>query len=259
MKRSIKTNFTKLIFAFIFIAMSIVSVKSLDAQENASFTLSMTEFTIKPGHNNQFSEGVKAWKACYLENEGEWTWNMWSRVNGEGNVYVLTSAMGSWSEMDESDPAAMPCREIGRELINPHVESVKRNFTGFMPEISKSYPNTDSVLWVSYFKVNHWVKFREMVAEVTGEVANAEGAPRSFWYSYMGGSADEADYLVASPYANFSALDVERVGVWDVYEKAKGEKETREMQDSFTEILDASWAYLYRLSVDLSNNPPAAK
>lgn len=39
--------------------------------------LSVTEFTIKPGHEMQFREGVKAWKACYLENKGEWTWRLW--------------------------------------------------------------------------------------------------------------------------------------------------------------------------------------
>lgn len=254
-----KTNITKLFFAFVFIAVSIVSVNSVHAQEDAGFTLSMTEFTIKPGHNNQFREGVKAWKACYLENEGEWNWNMWSRINGEGNVYILASAMGSWSEMDESDPASMPCRDIGRDLINPHVESAKRNFTRFMPDISKSYPNTDSVLWVSYFHVNHWTNFREMITEVSDEMTKAEGSPRGFWYSFIGGSADEADYMVATPYANFTALDVERDNVWEIYEKAHGEKKTEEMRDTFVELVNTSWAYLYRLSVDLSNMPPPSK
>jgi hypothetical protein len=35
--------------------------------------MSVTEFTVKPGHEMQFREGIKAWKACYLENKGEWT------------------------------------------------------------------------------------------------------------------------------------------------------------------------------------------
>ena len=47
------------------------------AQENESFLLNMSEITVKPGHEAQFVEGVKSWKACYLENEGQDKWNIW--------------------------------------------------------------------------------------------------------------------------------------------------------------------------------------
>ncbi len=35
--------------------------------------MSVTEFAIKQGYEMQFREGIKAWKDCYIENEGEWT------------------------------------------------------------------------------------------------------------------------------------------------------------------------------------------
>jgi hypothetical protein len=35
--------------------------------------MSVTEFAIKQGHEMQFREGIKAWKDCFIENEGEWT------------------------------------------------------------------------------------------------------------------------------------------------------------------------------------------
>jgi hypothetical protein len=48
----------------------ILSAPAVQAQdEEDSMILSMTEFVIKPGHNTQFTEGVKAWKECYLEHE----------------------------------------------------------------------------------------------------------------------------------------------------------------------------------------------
>jgi hypothetical protein len=253
--KTISVQMRNLLIAVMFFAASTPFTNGVDAQETErGFILSMTEFTIKPGHNNQFREGVKAWKACYLENEGEWTWNMWSRVNGEGNVYVLTSAMGNWAEMDDStDEAGMKCRDIGRDLINPHVESAENNFLRFLPEYSKTYPNPDQVLWVTYWQVNNWSKFREIVKEVTDETAKAEGAPRGYWYRAMGGSKDAADFLVATPFANFAALDVERESAMNIYEKAKGKEKRDEMQAAWREVTDVAWSYIYRLAVDLSH------
>lgn len=258
MRKSTKLSFANLLFAFIFMATSSVFTEGVQAQDDEQgFLLSMTEFTIKPGHNNQFREGVKAWKACYLENEGDWTWNMWSRVNGEGNVYALTSAMGNWAEMDERDESAMQCRDIGRDLINPHVESANRNIARFMPEYSKSYPNTDTVIWISYWQISNWSKFNEIVKDVTDEVSKAEGAPRGFWYDFMGGSKDTPDYMVATPFANFAAMDVERDHVWEIYEKAHGKEKREEMQESFREAVETSWSYIYRLDAETSNSTPA--
>jgi hypothetical protein len=254
----IRAQMANLIFAMLFIAVSTLFSNGVQAQETEKgFILSMTEFTIKPGHDMQFREGVKAWKACYLKNGGDWTWNVWHRKNGEGNVYVLTSGMANWAEMDETDEAGMKCRDLSRELINPHVESAESNFARFIPEFSKSYPNPDPVLWVSYWQVNNWRKFREIIKEVTDETAKAEGAPRGFWYSVMGGSKDSPDFFVATPFANFAAMDVERENVMTIYEKAHGKEKRDEMQAAFREITDASWSYIFKLDADLSHNPPS--
>ena len=257
--KTISVQMRNLLIAVMFFAASTPFTNGVEAQETErGFILSMTEFTVKPGHNNQFREGVKAWKACYLENEGEWTWNMWSRVNGEGNVYVLTSAMGNWAEMDDStDEAGMKCRDLSRDLINPHVESSETNFARFRPELSRTYPNPDPVLWVNYWQVNNWRKFWEIIKEVTDETVKAEGSPRGFWYSVMGGSKDSPDFFVATPFANFAALDVERENVMTIYEKAHGKEKRDEMQAAFREAIDASWSYIFRHVADLSHNRPA--
>jgi len=69
---TIKLRFANLVFAFVFIAASTLFGNGVQAQETEKgFILSMTEFTVKRGHDVQFREGVKAWKACYIENKGE--------------------------------------------------------------------------------------------------------------------------------------------------------------------------------------------
>jgi hypothetical protein len=99
-QNSFKTIVTLLVAGILTGLFAIPAAQAQD--EEGSMILSATEFTIKPGHNTQFMEGVKAWKACYLEHEGEWTWNLWSRVQGEGNVYILASFMENWAEMDDT-------------------------------------------------------------------------------------------------------------------------------------------------------------
>jgi hypothetical protein len=237
-------------------AVSAMLSNDVKAQETEKgFLLSMTEFTIKGGHDVQFREGIKAWKTCYLENKGQWTWNMWNRMNGEGNVYILTSRMANWAEMDKTDESGKNCSNIGRELINPHIESSETNFARFMPEVSKAYPNTDMVLWVTSWQVNNGTKFREIVKEVTETTKKAEGSSRGYWYSYMGGSKDAADFFVATPFANFAALDVESENVWNIYEKANGKEKRDQLQAQFRESIKESWSYLLRREKDLSHNP----
>ena len=257
--KTISVQMRNLLIAMMFIAASTPFTNGVEAQETErGFILTMTELTIKPGHNNQFREGVKAWKACYLENEGEWTWSTWQRMNGEGSVYALTSGMVNWAEMDDSsDEAGMKCRDLVRDLINPHIESSETNFARFIPEFSKTFPNPDPVLWVTYWQVNDWTRFREVVKEVVDEVAKAEGTPRGYWYSVLGGSKDTPDFFVATPFANFAAMDVERENVWNIYESARGKEKRDEMQAAFREAINASWSYIFRRAADLSHNPPA--
>lgn len=254
--RTFKLSIANFVFAFVFIVASTLFSKGIQAQEaEKGFILTMTEFTVKGGHDTQFREGIKAWKACYLENGGDWTWNMWRRMNGEGTVYVLTSSVDKWAEMDETDEAGSECRELAIQLINPHVESVERNLARFMPDYSKSYPNPDPILWVGYWQVNNWTKFRDIVKDVTDVVAKEEGAPRGFWYSVMGGSKDTPDFFVATPFADFAAMDVDSENVWTIYENEQGKKKRDETQAAFREVVDASWSYLFKKAEDLSHSP----
>lgn len=221
--------------------------------EDESMILSMTEFVVKPGHNTQFIEGVKAWKACYLENEGEWTWNMWSRVQGEGTVYGLTSFMENWAEMDDSsDPAGQACSNLAMNLINPNIESATRNFADTMPAISKAPGATMGMVGVTYWRVSNNSLFMNTVSEVISAIREAEGEPRGFWYDVVGGGLSAPHYFVVTPYENFAAMDNERDGVWTIVENELGEDRRAELQQNFMESVDQSWSYMWRLVADLS-------
>jgi hypothetical protein len=253
--KSIKTNLTR--FAFVMAVIFATTVFNLGAQtpkEELGFILSMTEFKVKSGQNDQFREGVVAWKKCYLENGGTWTWNMWHRVQGEGNVYILTSRMEKWAEMDETDEAAKKCRDIVKNQIIPHIETSADNFARFMPAISKEYPNPDALIWVTYWKLTNGLKFREIVKQLNEEVRKVEGAPRSYWYGMIGGSAQEPDIFAATPFKNYAAMDVERDAVWTIYENVYGKEKRDQLQDEFRATVDEVWSYIYNKVDELSRS-----
>jgi hypothetical protein len=224
---------------------------STQAQEDESFIMNITEFTIKFGQGAKFTDGVKKWNKCYKENNGTDTWNVWHRLQGKGNVYVLASRMTNWAEMDKSDPAGRACRAIGLEHITPYIESSEFSTTRYMPNSSRKTPIEDmGVIWVTSFVVNNSMAFNEVVKDVTSTIAKKEGDSRGYWYRVMGGQG--ADYFVSTPYKDFADLDRDEENVWSVYESVHGKSKTKDMREKFNASLDDSWSYTYTLEKDLS-------
>ena len=225
------------------------------SQGNEAFLLNLSEITVTQGHDAQFVEGVKSWKKCYKDNDGKDPWNMWKRVQGEGSVYTLTSRMAKWAEMDEEgDAAGKECRMAVVNLIMPHVKSVNYNIARSMPDVSSSSPmSEDSKLVMVYnVKTSNSTSFREAIGELTATMKKAEGDTRVTWYNVQGGGPDAANYFVAVPYKNFADLDVDRDGVWKVYEKANGKSKTDALRAKFSASVSSDWSYFYSLNEELS-------
>lgn len=221
------------------------------AQEDESFIMNTTAFTIKFGHDSDFTEGVKKWNKCYKDNKGTESWNVWHRLQGKGNVYVLTSTMENWAEMDKSDEAGKACRSIAEDLIIPHIENSEFNTNRFMPNYSrKTNLEGMSIVWVYSFKVNNSLVFNEVVKDVTTTIAQKEGDNRGFWYAVMAGEG--ANYFVSTPYKSFADLDTDTDNVWQVYESAHGAAKTKAIREKFNAALEDVWSYTYTLETELS-------
>ena len=254
MKLFVKKSIRKAM-VFLYIASGIIVFNKAQAQEK--FVLTTTEFTIKNGHASQFEEGIKAWKDCYLENKGEWTWTLWKRYNGKGSAYVLASRMANWAKLDdENDEAGKKCWQIAMDKIIPHIESSEDNFATSMPEYSKTGPTEWNVIWVTFFQVDNSTIFNTSIKEISDIMAKTEGDKRGYWYSASGGGPDAPDYYVTTPFKDFAALDVERDGVWTLVEKSKGKEATEKMRNDFRSAVSNSWAYIYKRMPDLSNDQP---
>ncbi len=254
MKNRIKNYGVLLTFVAV-LTMGILPVNTANAQEDGSMILSVTEFTIKPGHNTQFREGVKAWKACYLENEGDWTWSIWSRVQGEGNVYTLSSFMGSWAEMDDpTDDAGRACQNLAQNLINTSIETATRNLFRTIPSLSKSQEVPNNVIVVTSWRVKNGTLFREIVEKVVSTIRKVEGEPRGYWRSAIGGDLNTAHFYVVTPFENFAAMDVTRDDVWTVVENELGKAERERLQADGQASVDQSWSFIYRKVDELSHS-----
>jgi hypothetical protein len=123
-----------------------------------------------------------------------------------------------------------------------------------MPDLSRTtpMPETTSVVYVYNVQTSNDQAFREVVSELTAALKKADGDSRGTWYTVQGGSPDTADYFVGIPNDNFAAMDVERDGVWTVYEKANGKAKTDALRAKFRASVSKDWSYMYRL-IDLSN------
>ena len=250
-----KTKRLAIMFSIVFATILLTMISH--AQEK--FILSVTEFTVKNGHEKHFEDGIKEWKECYLENGGEWQWQMWKRNNGKGSVYALSSRLENWAEFDETgDEAGKKCRDIAMEKIVPHVESRENNLYNSMPDISKAATAEMGVIWVTFFQVENGKVFRDIINEISGLIKEAEGDERGYWYSAAGGGPESPHYFVSTPFKNYAALDVERDGVWKMVENVKGEEATEEMRDEFRGAVREIWSYIYKRMDDLSHFPPPA-
>lgn len=216
--------------------------------------MSVTEFTIKPGHDLQFKEGVKAWKACYLAEKGEWTWSVWQRLQGEGNVYILASAMPNWAEMDKTDSVGSKCEALATEMINVHVEKATTHINRFLPALSSSTPNTDEIISVGFYELNlsDGHKFLPAIREVAASYTKANGTPIGSWYSWVTSGPDSPNYHVVTPYKNFAAMDVIRDSVWEVYEKEHGKEKRDALQAQFRSAVKNSWTYQFKMNSEMS-------
>ena len=238
----------KIVFLFLLMPCLIV------AQTFEDGILTLTEFTVKTGHATQFEDGVKKWKECYNSNGGESTWGFWSRVQGEGRVYGVTSLMANWAAMDEEDSSNAGCGTIVSDFIMPHIESVKYNITTTLPDWSKKSMNTDTkFVWVTFMRVNDDRTFSKIVKDVTSVIAEEEGEPRGYWYAFMGGGENEADYMVSEQYSSYAELDADEDGPFEIYMKAKGEKKANAMMEDWNKAVDATWSYIWEYNLDLSN------
>lgn len=225
------------------------------SQSNESILLNMTEITVKQGHNEEFLQGMKAYRKCYSDNGGTYESNLWRRVQGEGSVYVLTSTMANWAEMDEGQSdVGSKCWDNILNFVRPHVKSVGRNIARSMPALSSTTPMPESttVVYVYNVKVSNGIAFRETIAELTAAIKKAEGDTRATWYDVQGGDPSMADYFVAVPNDNFAAMDVDRDGPWTIYEKANGKAKTDALRAKRNASVSKDWSYMYRL-IDLSN------
>lgn len=222
--------------------------------ENLGPLLSVTELVIKPGHEMQFREGIKAWMGCYSKNNGDWTWRLWQRQQGEGTVFVLASEMANWAEMDKSDESGASCQDLGRTLINPHIEKATNHITRLQPGISKNALLTEDIIRVSFYSLNNanGHKMMEVVKEVEAIRKQANLEPNGYWYQWQTADPGSPSYHHVMPYKDFAAMDIMLEGVWQTVEKQAGKAKKDELQAAFRSSLELSWNYIYKLDKEIS-------
>lgn len=226
------------------------------AQDQTGQILSISEITVKQGHEAQFLQAAKQWKECYLKNKGTDHWSIWRRVQGKGGVYAITSTMTKWADMDKRDPASSDCRSIAKNFIIPNVESTDNSFAKNMPEFNRVSNDSMNLVWVTYFSVKNSSDFMDVVKDVVQTFKSSGSTVTTgtrLWYEMEGGGPESPQYMAVAGFKSFAELDKNNESVWVAYEKLKGKKATDAIRTKFRNSVDRIWSYLYTLEKDLSN------
>lgn len=225
------------------------------SQEPERELMTISEFTVKPGEMDEFLKAVKNYKECYMENEGADRWVMWSSWQGEGIVFGVTQMYSNWASFDKTDSADAACRSIIFNEMMPHVKKIWRGVASTMPELSrKDNEEMQKGSWVTYFTINNYRLFKEVVDEVNEAIVEAEGAPRGYWMSLRGGDADDADYMISVPFSSYAQIDEWEKGdsVFKIYENKHGEEKAEEMREKWRQAVDEGWSKIWEISEELS-------
>lgn len=236
--------------AALFAVLSLPTVAFADDHDDESYYLSMSEFTLKTGHSKAFMAGATEWRECYTKAGGDKRYNVWRRLQGQGNVVVLTSAYKNWQAFFSEDEAAKKCEKIVDEKIVPHIESTALNMAGFMPKWSATPSPAKDYVAVYNFKVANYELFENTVEAIEDAVKD-DGGPDSYWYYGMGGRGN-ADYFVVEEFADAKALDADDPSIWKRLEDAVGKEHKDELQSNFMSSINEWWSYLYIYLEDIS-------
>ena len=273
-RKTIIRKVSQAVFA-ILLTMAVNGV-TFGQMQDESVLLGMTEFTIKPGRNTKFIEGVKSWKECYLENEGTWSWDVWSRLEGDDHVYVLSFFSEDWAVFDKRDQARQNCRDISRKLINPHIESSKYLIARSIPAISNSNPISANAraISVTYWNVNNPSEFMEAVNEFHNTMKEKEGDISGYWFNTIGSGPlerwasfdidngywfssivsgpDSFNYMSVLPFRNLAQMDEAGSDVSKVLESAEVKQHSDKTNNAYRDSVDKVWSYPFTWVEDLS-------
>jgi len=238
-------------------ALALSPVSSLLAQDAAGPILTLYEVKVKHGHESKWREALQAWNKCYGDNGGKGSWDVWKRMQGEGNLFTFTGMSDNWAEVGTRDPATRECADVFETQLTPHEDSEVTMMAQLMPDISSEYMDGTTVVGVYSFTVDDSRTFNTVITEVSKAMMKTDGTIPLQWYEVIGGGEDDADYFVVTDHADFASMDKDWTGPWEAVEQQHGKETAEEWRAMFADAVDEQWDYMHVLEKDLGFEPAA--
>lgn len=212
----------------------------------------------KPGATAQLEEAMKQHFAWHRQQGDRWTWTTFQFASGERlGQYVIRSGNHNWADFDDAAGFLARDEADATQRLAPHLASLSRVFTRSLFQISNWSPaEPPPMIAITEFRLKPGsdTEFLSVVGRIHEGLAKGNYAGKYAWSVRMLG--DEGNvYVLASPRANWAAMEPSGPSFLEVLVRVYGPAEAQSLLNRFYSTVRSSRTDLVRYRADLSYVP----
>lgn len=244
--------------AFVALLAMVSFLVPASAEEAAGNVVRMTDWTVKPGMNALFREGLKRHNDFHRRQNDTWgALYTWRIISGDHNGQYLRGTFGhKWADFDAEDKMGDADDKDTAMNLDPYMESGMTSYYLYRPELSKSAMSGPApMVRVIEFRVRigQGQKFEQTVGKIN-EVLHKVDWPDYEWYERFDGG-DLSTMVLALPKKNWADMAPPAKSVAEVLKENVGPEEAGKLFAAFGEAVESETSYIAVFEPALSYVP----
>lgn len=251
----------KIITSCVLSAIALSSAAGVGAAEaeKANVIRTFTDI-VEPAQQQAYETGAKAYNKCLGDHGSKYTWLAWGHETGNTYMYSYAAGPYTWSDFDAMRTIGKACDPVWRSEANPHLKSETSAFLIEMPELSYMPKDKDAkpaLLNVVFFSLKSTVEaddaFTEGVRKIAAAAAKTKWNGRYTMYKIKGGDKDAPDYILLTPYKNWTTYGAgPDPTVWKMVESANGKQDADALRKTINDALQDSSSHVDSYNEELT-------
>ncbi|HUG99940.1 MAG TPA: hypothetical protein VMQ83_12330 [Gammaproteobacteria bacterium] len=206
--------------------------------------------TVKDGQGQAFQDGVKAYFACYGENGGKKSYDVWQSETGRLGRYAFTLGGHKWADFDQLEEASQACNDVFQERFLAHIDKATSEFTTYMEAQSTIKDGEYDVVWVFNFVIKDNRKFMNGISKITAAARESDWGNYA-WYNIQAGGRHAGDYILVVAEENFAGFDEDNKPLWEMVAGVHGEEASESIRNDLMNAIEKDWSDIWRRRPDM--------